>query len=60
MSSSDEYKEIYRRIQRSAGIDGIPRLLALINALELSDYGSDSNCYLILATSRPTLMSGII
>ncbi len=38
MSSSDEYEEIYRRIQRSAGIDGIPRLLALINALELSDY----------------------
>lgn len=38
MSSSDEYRAIYRRIQKSAGIDGVPQLLALINALELSDY----------------------
>ena len=39
MSDADQYKKIYQRIERLAGLDPTPRLLQEINSLGLSDFG---------------------
>ncbi len=46
MSNSDEYKSVYRRIEKLAGFDRTGTRLEQINALDLSDYDKRRNLLL--------------